>query len=413
MKKVWLGLTFVAVLSSCGQQSAVLPTNSETVSATQLQKLSAESIAAGNGNARVQLYFTNGLAGLGQDASIGVRNIFLCGQSERCVRFGDVSRLPIGQLQNGLEVDFADSNTDLSSIRQIIVHHEEKLTSAGLKFESQSIRFNPPLNLRTDAPNTIFLKFEAGKNDDATVITQDAGQRVRATYLAGGSTANQRFFASIGGAASFDAFLAKNDAATIQAALAVFGMKYSSDAVVAPAADNIGVLASTDCVRNFSAADSGMWHTVDGGTYYVDSVGRPSIARRTIPPIKTGVRTTCQTTVGKYENATGYDGGHMIATQIGGYGTRINIVPQNLNFNRGNWAQIENKLAGCGSASTTSLEVTVAYPTTVVVTPNLFTYSITNGTNITKTFTNTDGGGTSGVSNKDQIVTFLTGKGCI
>lgn len=37
----------------------------------------------------------------------------------------------------------------------------------------------------------------------------------------------------------------------------------------------------------------------------------------------------------------------MIGAQLGGWGARANLVPQIANFNRGNWAQMENAVASC------------------------------------------------------------------
>jgi DNA/RNA endonuclease G (NUC1) len=61
----------------------------------------------------------------------------------------------------------------------------------------------------------------------------------------------------------------------------------------------------------------------------------------------------CQGKVGGWGDTASpsneYDGGHMIGSQLGGWGKRANMVPQVANFNRGNWAQIENTLADCGA----------------------------------------------------------------
>ena len=37
----------------------------------------------------------------------------------------------------------------------------------------------------------------------------------------------------------------------------------------------------------------------------------------------------------------------MIGFQLGGWGKRLNMVPQNSNFNRGNWKHVEDAAAAC------------------------------------------------------------------
>ncbi|WP_437809873.1 DNA/RNA non-specific endonuclease [Sorangium sp. So ce1078] len=43
------------------------------------------------------------------------------------------------------------------------------------------------------------------------------------------------------------------------------------------------------------------------------------------------------------------DGGHLNGSQLGGWGRRANLVPQDASFSRANWVALENKMALCGS----------------------------------------------------------------
>jgi len=114
------------------------------------------------------------------------------------------------------------------------------------------------------------------------------------------------------------------------------------------------------CRERFPDALCGAWHAFNGEYYYVDSSGRPSGALTSLPPVAKEPRNpTCQRDVGRWgddENPSDdYDGGHMIGHQLGGWGARLNLVPQDVNFNRGNWLQLENQVAECGGLPAGSL----------------------------------------------------------
>lgn len=180
--------------------------------------------------------------------------------------------------------------------------------------------------------------------------------------------------------------------------------------------------AWTDCNKTFPSADRNKWHNVDGEHYYVEGNGRPSRAYKDLPPIAAAPRSdSCQASVGQWGDAENpnndYDGGHMIGSQLGGYGRRLNLVPQDLNFNRGNWAALENKMAKCGGlpANRVRYYITVGYPNGGAVIPNSFGMQLTNqssGSGVSLSFSNTDGGGSNGTSEKNRGVTFLTNQGC-
>jgi hypothetical protein len=151
--------------------------------------------------------------------------------------------------------------------------------------------------------------------------------------------------------------------------------------------------------------------------------GRPNRAYADLPPIQVEARqSSCQTAIGQWGDAENpsnqYDGGHLIGSQLGGWGGRANIVPQDANFNRGNWAQLENKMATCGVLANAAMRysINVDYTNSSALVPSAFTMEITrpsNGAKITLRFTNVDGGGPNGTTERRRGVEFLTANGCV
>jgi len=178
----------------------------------------------------------------------------------------------------------------------------------------------------------------------------------------------------------------------------------------------------TDCSRTFPAADRNTWHAFDGEFYFIEANGRPNRAYKYLPPVAEASRiTSCQTSVGQWGDAENmnndYDGGHMIGSQLGGYGGRINLVPQDLNFNRGNWAQIENKAADCGSLPNQRIfyYVRADYADTTSLVPATMNLTLENRETdeaVSFTIENVDAGGPDGANQRVQAVGFLEDQGC-
>ncbi|TQF13655.1 hypothetical protein FJV41_22910, partial [Myxococcus llanfairpwllgwyngyllgogerychwyrndrobwllllantysiliogogogochensis] len=94
-----------------------------------------------------------------------------------------------------------------------------------------------------------------------------------------------------------------------------------------------------------------------------------------------------------------------------------NLVPQDANFNRGNWVQLENKMAKCGSLPSGRIRYTIGanYPNSTTLIPNNMTMELRNqssGASVSLSFSNTDGGGTSGTATRTRGVDWLTSQGC-
>lgn len=221
-----------------------------------------------------------------------------------------------------------------------------------------------------------------------------------------------------GGSSGLMDFFQTHDADEIRAAMEPYGVKYVIDT---PSTGATSFLI-TDCPQYFPSSDRSAWHYVSGEYYYIDASGRPSRAYADLPPIAADVRNdTCQASVGQWGDAENpsndYDGGHMIGNQLGGYGKRANLVPQDANFNRGNWATLENKMAKCAVLPNGRMRYTIGagYPNGTALIPNTMTMSIKNNSSlasVSMSFTNTDYGGSSGTSEKDKGVAWLTGQGC-
>jgi hypothetical protein len=111
------------------------------------------------------------------------------------------------------------------------------------------------------------------------------------------------------------------------------------------------------------------------------------------------------------------DGGHMIGSQLGGYGGRVNLVPQDLNFNRGNWLQIENAAAACAALPEQQIFylVRAEYEDETSLVPVTMSVTLENrrtSDSVSFTFANDDGGGPDGTEKRNQAVDFLTDQGC-
>ncbi len=199
-------------------------------------------------------------------------------------------------------------------------------------------------------------------------------------HHAASDSAYVRFLRDVGGREGLTQLLTAGTTADLEAALAGHGIPLEvrdRDADEAAAAKNQDITA---CPQFFPTADRGKWFRLIGAggaeDHYIDSRGRPLTAYKTLGPITTAARQeTCQANVGNWGAAGNtYDGGHLIGSQLGGWGGRANLVPQQYNFNRGNWVKIENQLALCGRLGNGAVmyQVDVDYPSSTTLTPSAF-----------------------------------------
>jgi hypothetical protein len=201
----------------------------------------------------------------------------------------------------------------------------------------------------------------------------------------------------------------------VRQALAAYGVGYVVRGPFTPA-------VISDCPKYFPSGDRNVWHNFDGEYFFIEGSGRPHRAYKYLPPIVAAPRIdSCQLNVGQWGDAENpsndYDGGHLIGSQLGGWGGRANLVPQDANFNRGNWVALENKMAKCGTLPSGRLRYYIGanYPNATALIPNTMTMEITNqstGDSVSMSFANTDYGGSNGTNEKNRGITFLTNQGC-
>lgn len=177
----------------------------------------------------------------------------------------------------------------------------------------------------------------------------------------------------------------------------------------------VGTQAATGCPVFFDSGDRNKWHYISGGYYYIDASGRPRSAYRYLPPVQSAPRDdACQSTVGNLVEGN-YDGGHLVGSQLGGYGSRANLAPQDANFNRGNWLVMENQAARCAALAPGSLTylARVTYPDSTTPLPAEFTLELKiGGEQISRTFQNAPYGGSNGTTYRKEVTAWLSDHGC-
>ena len=233
-------------------------------------------------------------------------------------------------------------------------------------------------------------------------------------------SAYARLLADHGGIGGLADFRARASDEELAATLGRYGIAFEI-VDVAASAETARFQDITACPQKFPTSDRVKWFRLVGAggaeDHYIDSRGRPATAFKSLGPVTTAARqTTCQTNVGNWASpASSFDGGHLIGSQLGGWGGRANLVPQQYNFNRGNWKRIEDAVAKCSRLGSGAIEyhVDVDYSNSTTLTPSQFHADIKIG-GVWKSadFTNTAGGGSSGTSQATSMVSWLQGKGC-
>jgi DNA/RNA non-specific endonuclease len=223
-----------------------------------------------------------------------------------------------------------------------------------------------------------------------------------------------------GGADGLKEFFDTHSADEIAAVLKTYGMGYRVHAIAF--SKDGAVEKITDCNQYFPNEDRNIWHNFNSEYYYIDASGRPNRAYADLPPINKEPRIdSCQTKIGRWGDAedpsNDYDGGHLIGAQLGGWGGRANIVPQDANFNRGRWVELENKMAKCGNLPNPRLRysISVSYANSSNLVPSNFEMSVRNratNSSVTMRYLNQDGGGPNGASENARGLAFLTENGC-
>lgn len=171
-----------------------------------------------------------------------------------------------------------------------------------------------------------------------------------------------------------------------------------------------------DCPRVFNTSVRNAWNAVRGSggyeAHYIDGYGRPYVGYKTLSPTSGASRDgDCQADVGNLTSDT--DGGHLIGTQLGGWGRRANLAPQNTNFNRGNWLQIENQLDECEPLGSAYVYVYASYTSSNSLKPTYWDLRATVSSNTRWAyFDNADSGGPNGTDKRRSMTDWLEQQGC-
>ncbi len=111
----------------------------------------------------------------------------------------------------------------------------------------------------------------------------------------------------------------------------------------------------------------------NGHAYITDGSGRVKEVTGTLSP-STMDRNTYQQGCAGRSGCAGDDGGHLIASSLGGAGDRINIVPQAATLNRQDWKDMENFLRNeLKAGKSVTVKIDVGYPASGGVRPSEFT----------------------------------------
>ncbi|MEM7675765.1 MAG: DNA/RNA non-specific endonuclease [Myxococcota bacterium] len=220
-----------------------------------------------------------------------------------------------------------------------------------------------------------------------------------------------------GGPAGLMAFFSTSNESTTRDELALYGIGFTKHELTPE------LYAIDDCPQYFPSSDRNKWHAFNGEYYYVDSSGRPQRAYAYMPPIASEARSSsCQAAIGRWGDAENpnndYDGGHLIGSQLGGWGKRANIVPQDTNFNRGNWAQLENQMKRCNRLPFQRMfyYVRLGYSNSSTLIPNTYTMILEDRVEkdrVNLNFSNVNFGGSNGTSERRRGVDFLIANGCL
>jgi filamentous hemagglutinin len=111
----------------------------------------------------------------------------------------------------------------------------------------------------------------------------------------------------------------------------------------------------------------------NGHTYITDDAGRVKAVEGSLSLDKMDRNGYQQICAGQ-SGCVGDDGGHLIASSLGGAGDRINIVPQAATLNRDDWRAMEREFAGyLKEGKSVTVKIDVGYPASGGVRPSEFT----------------------------------------
>jgi WXG100 family type VII secretion target len=157
------------------------------------------------------------------------------------------------------------------------------------------------------------------------------------------------------------------------------------------AAERVGREGAEDFLRFGDLAPKATY-VRNGYEYATDEAGRVARVGGDLR-LDTSVRTPHQTEVGQI-GLPGDEGGHLIGSRFGGTPEGVNLVPQNMNLNRGAWKRMENDWAtALGQNKPVKVDIRVLYPPGNSARPAVFEVQYwIDGQRRIKTFRNQPGG---------------------
>ena len=134
-----------------------------------------------------------------------------------------------------------------------------------------------------------------------------------------------------------------------------------------------GSKGNWDPVLNKTIQPNTSYKLSNGHTYMTDNIGRVSQVEGKLNLTTMDRNTYQQNCAGKCVNAKGDEGGHLIASSLGGAGDKINLVPQARTLNRGDWKAMELQLANeLKAGKSVNIKIDVGYSNSSSVRPNEF-----------------------------------------
>lgn len=199
------------------------------------------------------------------------------------------------------------------------------------------------------------------------------------SYLLGGGSliANLLVGSAVGGAGSKVISVKGSSTANGNASGGASGSSPRTDGVPV---ERVQAGSKGDSAINGDLKPRTAYELSNGHTYVTDASGRVSTVEGTLDLTKMDRNTYQQCKVGHCGNS-GDDGGHLIASSLGGAGDKINIVPQASTLNRGDWRAMENSLRkDLEAGKSVSVKVEVKYPPGDGIRPSEFkVYAMIDG----------------------------------
>lgn len=157
------------------------------------------------------------------------------------------------------------------------------------------------------------------------------------------------------------------------------------------AAERLGREGAEDFLRFGDLAPKATY-VRNGYEYVTDEAGRVAHVGGDLR-LDTGMRTSHQTEVGQV-GLPGDEGGHLIGSRFGGTPEGVNLVPQNMNLNRGAWKRMENDWAmALDQGKSVKVDIRLLYPPGNSARPAVFEVQYwIDGQRRIKTFRNQPGG---------------------